>query len=107
MNTPHLQQVLEDPNPALTLDMGLHLCCISGYVAVELVDRNLKDSFEMDEAAARYLGLNKHQASELFYPMVEDFPDWSTITRAQAAQAVRNVMAGNPPNWEDILNADL
>lgn len=114
LNIPHLQQVLdwlESDDPAHTLDMGLHYCgtacCISGYTAVDLAGHKNNYLLDHDKIAADYLGLPQladpdDECQPLFYPDTAQ-DGWEDITPAQAAQAVRNVMAGKPPGWAEIL----
>ena len=111
LNLPHLQQVLdwlEAPHPYHTLDMSMHhcgtACCISGYVAVDLAGHEDHRDLDYDTIAAEYLGLPPsitYGFQPLFYPDIGC--KWSDITPAMAAQATRNVMAGNPPGWAEIM----
>ena len=111
LNIPHLQKLLnwlEAGAPGHRLDMGQHYCgttcCISGYTAVDLAGAQ-GPYIDHDAIAEDYLGLLpvSDNMQPLFYPVSNSGHSWSDITPAQAAQAVRNVMAGNDPDWSGVL----
>lgn len=89
-------------------------CCIAGYVwqtahTPDDIPPGLYLYWDtIERQAATLLGLNFNVAHRLFYPSSSDniaYPeDWDTITPAQAAQAIRNVMAHGEPRWEEILD---
>lgn len=92
-------------------------CCIAGYVwqqqktPADVLTHNIYDFWYTIEAqAAEMLGLRPAVAHQLFFPSSSDnrsYPGvWDEITPAEAAQAVRNVMAHGEPRWEDILDFD-
>lgn len=92
-------------------------CCIAGYVwQLENTTQDIPNDRgiyamwdDMEIEAAKALGLNFTTAHRLFYPHStttgEGYPgSWDTITAAQAAQAVRNVIERGASYWEDILD---
>jgi hypothetical protein len=91
-------------------------CCIAGYVwqqskTPEDIQGGLYVYWDTIEAqAAAMLGLKPAIAHQLFYPSSSDnrsYPgEWEEITPAEAAQAIRNVMAHGEPRWEEILDFD-
>lgn len=130
MNKELLQQTinwLEAGAPERRFDMGKMIdyddkpnnwcgttCCIAGYVwqtahtPDDIPNPGLYVFWDTIEAqAATLLGLDYKTAHQLFYPSNDSrsYPgDWDGITTAQAAQAVRNVMARGNAHWEEILD---
>jgi len=85
-------------------------CCIAGYVVTRYAPTDVR-RHNIEGQARELLGLNNWVADALFYPrsIVTDelvFPadgSWTSITPAQAAVAVRNVIKHNDPKWKEIL----
>jgi hypothetical protein len=71
--------------------------CIGGWVT-KLTGVNLpeKDGEEWDAELAGREGLYN-----LFYP--HQIRDWSRITVAKAAEAIRNYLTTGKPNWEEVV----
>ena len=131
MNKELLQQTinwLEAGAPERRFDMGKMIdyddkpnnwcgttCCIAGYVwqqqnsPSDVPTHNIYEFWNQIEVqAAAMLGLKPAIAHRLFYPSSSDnrsYPgEWEEITPAEAAQAIRNVMAYGEPRWEEILD---
>ena len=91
-------------------------CCIGGYIWQQTIaaDDTRKINRALREGgichdAADAAGLDRSVADALFYPKSTSSGltyegGWSTITPAQAARAVRNVMERGEPYWEEILD---
>jgi hypothetical protein len=91
-------------------------CCIGGYVLSKYVYDNPIDYFESvdsDEVqAGNALGLTQEQWRALFfiYDMKTSIAyraSWKDVTPAQAAKAVRNLIATGDTNWPEILGREL
>jgi hypothetical protein len=70
------------------------IACIGG--TAELVG-NLQED-ELDAAASRYQPLH-----ELFYPFLAQMRDWSAITPAQAAIALRTYLTTGNARWDLVV----
>ena len=92
------------------------MCCIGGYIWQQTVASD--DIEEISKAlngggiclqAADAVGIDWSVADALFFvnstsSRLSYRRWWSTITPAQAARAVRNVMERGEPYWEEILD---
>jgi len=94
------------------------MCCIGGYIWQQTVSSD--DIEEISKAlngggiclqAADAVGIDWSVADALFFVKSTSSGlsyrrGWSTITPAQAARAVRNVMERGEPYWEEILDLE-
>ena len=104
-----LAQHLEQPESPYHFDLATWLklrgnedndwcgtvCCIAG-LTVLLFSYPDDDGEPIRQPAQDLLNLNREQADNLFVP---DVLSYKHLTRADAARAVRRLMAGHPDPW--------